>query len=51
MEQLLRDWRQDAMNKHQYDTAIFIGDKLLALTGTHIPHDPSTSFVANTSPR
>lgn len=28
----MRDWRQDAMNKHQYDSAIFIGDKLLAIT-------------------
>ena len=32
MEQFLRDWRQDALNKAQYDSAIFIGDKLLALT-------------------
>ncbi|CAF9915540.1 MAG: anaphase promoting complex subunit cdc16 [Heterodermia speciosa] len=33
MQRLLKDWRQDAMHKHQYDTAIYIGDKLLALTG------------------
>lgn len=32
MEQYLREWRQDALNKHQHDSAIFIGDKLLALT-------------------
>ncbi|RDW81905.1 TPR-like protein [Coleophoma cylindrospora] len=32
MESFLRNWRQDALNKHQYDSAIFIGDKLLALT-------------------
>ncbi|KAI9781230.1 MAG: anaphase promoting complex subunit cdc16 [Peltula sp. TS41687] len=32
METFLRGWRQDALNKHQYDSAIFIGDKLLALT-------------------
>ncbi|KAI9712343.1 MAG: anaphase promoting complex subunit cdc16 [Bogoriella megaspora] len=32
MERFLRDWRQDALNKHQYDSAIFIGDKLLAIT-------------------
>ena len=32
MEKLLKDWRQDAINKHQYESAIFIGDKLLALT-------------------
>ncbi|KAI9662769.1 MAG: anaphase promoting complex subunit cdc16 [Trizodia sp. TS-e1964] len=32
MERFLKEWRQDALNKHQYDSAIFIGDKLLALT-------------------
>lgn len=32
MERFLREWRQDALNKHQYESAIFIGDKLLALT-------------------
>ncbi|CZS94138.1 related to anaphase control protein cut9 [Rhynchosporium agropyri] len=32
MEKFLREWRQDALNKHQHDSAIFIGDKLLALT-------------------
>lgn len=32
MEAFLREWRQDALNKAQYDSAIFIGDKLLALT-------------------
>ncbi|ETS80566.1 hypothetical protein PFICI_08095 [Pestalotiopsis fici W106-1] len=32
MEQFLREWRQDAYNKAQYDSAIFVGDKLLALT-------------------
>jgi hypothetical protein len=32
MEKLLRDWRQDAINKHQYESAVYIGDKLLALT-------------------
>ncbi|KAK4646230.1 anaphase-promoting complex subunit Cut9 [Podospora bellae-mahoneyi] len=32
MEKFLRSWRQDAMNKAQYDSAIFIGDKLLAMT-------------------
>lgn len=32
MENFLRNWRQDALNKHQYESAIFIGDKLLALT-------------------
>ncbi|KAI9779806.1 MAG: anaphase promoting complex subunit cdc16, partial [Candelina submexicana] len=33
MEKFLRDWRKEAVDKHQYDSAIFIGDKLLALTG------------------
>ena len=33
MEKLLKEWRQDAMHKHQYESAIYIGDKLLALTG------------------
>jgi hypothetical protein len=32
MEKFLRDWRQDALNKAQYDSAIFVGDKLLAMT-------------------
>lgn len=32
MEKLLKDWRQDAVHRHQYETAIYIGDKLLALT-------------------
>ncbi|KAI0471923.1 TPR-like protein [Xylariaceae sp. FL0804] len=32
MESFLREWRQDALNKAQYDSAIFVGDKLLALT-------------------
>ncbi|KAF1969790.1 TPR-like protein [Bimuria novae-zelandiae CBS 107.79] len=33
MDKYLREWRQDAVNKHQYETAIFVADKLLALTG------------------
>jgi hypothetical protein len=37
MEKFLRDWRQDALNKHQYDSAIFIGDKLLAITSDYKP--------------
>ena len=39
MEKFLRDWRQDALNKAQYESAIFIGDKLLALTSKD--HAPS----------
>lgn len=34
MEKYLRDWRQEALNRHQYDTAIFVADKLYALTST-----------------
>ncbi|KAL8993216.1 MAG: hypothetical protein Q9169_006513 [Polycauliona sp. 2 TL-2023] len=39
MQAFLKDWRQDAMNKHQYESAIFIGDKLLAQT-----NDPNDAF-------
>jgi anaphase-promoting complex subunit 6 len=38
MERFLRDWRQDALNKAQYDSAIFIGDKLLAMTSRQPCH-------------
>ncbi|KAK3986284.1 anaphase-promoting complex subunit cut9 [Cladorrhinum sp. PSN332] len=36
MEKFLRDWRQDALNKAQYESAIYVGDKLLAMTKNHI---------------
>jgi anaphase-promoting complex subunit 6 len=32
MEKFLRNWRQDALNRGQHDSAIYIGDKVLALT-------------------
>ncbi|KAJ9624583.1 anaphase-promoting complex subunit Cut9 [Knufia peltigerae] len=32
MDKYLRTWRQDALNKGQNDAAIYIGDKVLALT-------------------
>lgn len=32
MDKFLREWRQDAFHKRQYESAIFFGDKLLALT-------------------
>lgn len=32
MEGFLRNWRQTAFNAGQFQTAIFVGDKLLALT-------------------
>ncbi|KAF2272633.1 TPR-like protein [Westerdykella ornata] len=32
MEKHLREWRTTAVNKNQYETAIFVADKLLALT-------------------
>ncbi|KAE9981197.1 hypothetical protein BLS_007707 [Venturia inaequalis] len=34
MEQYLREWRKNALNKNQHEAAIFIGDKLLALTNS-----------------
>ena len=37
LEEFLKNWRQDALNKHQYDAAIFVGDKLHALTGKPLP--------------
>ena len=36
MQQLLKDWRQDAMHKHQFESAIYIGDKLLAITSKQV---------------
>ena len=39
MEAFLRQWRQDALDRHQYDSAIFIGDKLLAITREYIVHE------------
>ena len=36
MQEYLRAWGQDAMQKHQYDSAIYIGDKLLAITSEFI---------------
>ena len=35
MEDYLRSWRQDALNRGQHDAAIYIGDKVLALTSMH----------------
>ncbi|CEJ59969.1 Putative Cell division cycle [Penicillium brasilianum] len=32
MEKYLRTWRQGALNRGQYDAAVYIGDKVLALT-------------------
>lgn len=34
MEAFLRNWREDALNKHNHDTAIFVGDKLYAITNS-----------------
>lgn len=44
MEKFLRNWRQDALNKAQYESAIFIGDKLLALTGDYTCSFPYPRF-------
>lgn len=35
MEKFLRTWRQDALNRGQHDAAIYIGDKVLALTSKY----------------
>jgi hypothetical protein len=43
MEKFLREWRQDALNKAQYDSAIFIGDKLLALTSAFPSRAPPST--------
>ncbi|KAF2859730.1 TPR-like protein [Piedraia hortae CBS 480.64] len=34
MENYLRNWRNDLLERQQYAAAIFVGDKLLALTGS-----------------
>ncbi|KAF7715712.1 Anaphase-promoting complex, subunit 3 family protein [Penicillium ucsense] len=34
MEKYLRSWRQDALNRSQHDAAVYIGDKLYALTNS-----------------
>ncbi|KAJ5912720.1 hypothetical protein N7504_001603 [Penicillium tannophilum] len=34
MEKYLRNWRQDAFNRGQHESAIYIGDKVLALTNS-----------------
>ncbi|KAK5087823.1 anaphase-promoting complex subunit Cut9 [Lithohypha guttulata] len=34
MDKYLRNWRQDALNKGQHDAAIYIGDKVLALSNS-----------------
>ena len=34
METWMRAWRDEAVQKHQYQSAIYVGDKLLALTST-----------------
>ncbi|KAF2733392.1 anaphase-promoting complex subunit Cut9 [Polyplosphaeria fusca] len=43
MEKYLRDWRQDATKKHQYESAIFVADKLLGLTNK----DEDAFFLAH----
>lgn len=47
MQNFLREWRKDAMNKAQYESAIFIGDKLLAMTSEIFQSLFQTSFQAN----
>lgn len=50
MEEFLKSWRQDALNKHQYDAAIFIGDKLLALTGRSSSMPPKSELFRGVHP-
>lgn len=38
MEAYLRSWMTDALAQHQYDSAIYVGDKLLAITSTRCSH-------------
>lgn len=38
MEKFLRSWRQDALNRGQHESAIYIGDKVLALTSKDLFH-------------
>jgi hypothetical protein len=45
MEQFLREWRKDALNKNQHDAAIFIGDKLLALTSEFNYFSYSSTYI------
>ena len=51
MERFLRDWRQDALNKAQYDSAIFIGDKLLAMTSAPTSCPASYPIFSNPFPQ
>jgi hypothetical protein len=45
MEQFLREWRKNALDKHQWESAIFIADKLLAVTSRSIPIDQYRSDI------
>ncbi|KAH8425271.1 anaphase promoting complex subunit CDC16 [Aspergillus melleus] len=37
MDGFLRNWRQDALNRGQFDSAVYIGDKVFALTSEAAP--------------
>lgn len=45
MEKFLRSWRQDALNRGQHDAAIYIGDKVLALTSKLAPSKGRFAWV------
>jgi len=45
METFLRQWRQDSVERHQYDAAIYVGDKLLALTS----QTPTLTIISSTT--
>ena len=44
MERFLRSWRQDALNRGQHDSAIYIGDKVLALTSKSHSNDTDKEY-------
>lgn len=50
MENFLREWRQNALNKAQHDAAIFVGDKLLAMTSMPEPGDLAHPLLSCAEP-
>ncbi|RMZ80371.1 hypothetical protein DV738_g2833, partial [Chaetothyriales sp. CBS 135597] len=47
MDKFLRAWRQDALNRGQIDAAIYIGDKVLAVTSRY---DQALSILGEENP-
>ena len=50
MDIYLRTWRQEELNKGQHEAAIYIGDKVLALTSTICVAQTSTQMLTFNSP-